>query len=205
MPRSSETSAPSLAPAGATPEYNPQERQELLHYAHQAILSELEKRVLPPFSASPHLSEPRGAFTTLYVRGKLRGCVGYPAAVLPLYRTVFETARAAAFEDPRFLPLILEEAADLRVSISVLSPVAPIRPEDVEIGRHGLIISMGSSRGLLLPQVPVEHGWDRVTFLEQTCHKAGLPPNAWRAGATVEAFAAEVFSDPDSRGEVVCG
>jgi len=181
---------------GANPEYSPQERQELLQCAHEAILSKLENRVPLPFSASPHLSEARGAFTTLYVRGKLRGCVGYPAAVLPLYRTVFETARAAAFEDPRFHPLMLGEAADLQVSISVLSPIAPIRPEDVEIGRHGLIISMGSYRGLLLPQVPVEHGWDRLTFLEQTCHKAGLPPNAWRAGATVEGFAAEVFSNP---------
>lgn len=199
MPPSSEPSAPSLAHAGTTHEYSLEERQELLQYAHEAILSRLENRASPPFNASPHLSEPRGAFTTLYVRGKLRGCVGYPAAVLPLYRTVFETARAAAFEDPRFIPLLLEEAADLRVSISVLSPVVPIRPEDVEIGRHGLIVSMGSYRGLLLPQVPLEHGWDRVTFLEQTCHKAGLPPNAWRTGAMVEAFAAEVFEDPGSR------
>lgn len=197
MPPSSETPAQSLARTGRTPEYSPEERQELLAYAREAIRSKLENRVPQPLNASPHLSEPRGAFTTLYVRGKLRGCVGYPAAVLPLYRTVFETARAAAFEDPRFIPLIGGEAADLRVSISVLSPVAPIRPEDVEIGRHGLIISMGSSRGLLLPQVPVEHGWDRVTFLEQTCHKAGLPPNAWRAGALVEAFVAEVFEDPE--------
>ena len=199
MPRSSETSATSLAPTGATPEYSREERQQLLEYAHEAVTSKLENRVSRPLSASPHLSEPRGAFTTLYVRDKLRGCVGYPAAVLPLYRTVFETARAAAFEDPRFIPLLPGEAGELRASISVLSPVAPIRPEDVEIGRHGLIISMGSCRGLLLPQVPVEHGWDRVTFLEQTCHKAGLPPNAWREGAVVEAFAAEVFGDPGAR------
>ena len=200
MPRSSETSAPAIAHAGRTPEYSPEERQELLQYAHGAILSRLENRIPAPVNASRHLSEPRGAFTTLYVRGKLRGCVGYPAAVLPLYRTVFETARAAAFEDPRFLPLMLGEAADLRVSISVLSLVAPIDPEAIEIGRHGLIISMGAYRGLLLPQVPVEHGWDRVTFLEQTCHKAGLPPNAWRAGARVEAFSAEVFGDADLSG-----
>src|SRR5215469_5880762 len=200
MPRSSETSAPAIAHTGRTPEYSPEERQELLEYAHWAILSKLENRIPASVNASLHLSEPRGAFTTLYVRGKLRGCVGYPAAVLALYRTVFETARAAAFEDPRFLPLMLGEAADLRVSISVLSLVTPIEPDAVEIGHHGLIISMGAYRGLLLPQVPVEHGWDRVTFLEQTCHKAGLPPNAWRAGALVEAFAAEVFGDPDASG-----
>lgn len=197
MPRSSETSAPSLAPAGRTPEYSPQERQELLAYAREAILSKLEKRIPAAVNAPPHLSEPRGAFTTLYVRRKLRGCVGYPAAILPLYRTIFETARAAAFEDPRFVSLLPGEAPDLRVSISVLSLVTLIRAEEIEIGRHGLIISLGACRGLLLPQVPVEHGWDRITFLEQTCQKAGLPPNAWRAGARIEAFAAEVFGDPD--------
>lgn len=198
MPPSSETSAASLAHSHATPEYSPQERQELLAYAREAILSKLEKRIPAPVNAAPHLSQPRGAFTTLYVRRKLRGCVGYPAAILPLYRTIFETARAAAFEDPRFGPLLPGEAPDLRVSISVLSPVMPIRPEQIEIGRHGLIISMGACRGLLLPQVPVEQGWDRMTFLEQTCQKAGLPLHAWRAGARIEAFAAEVFGDPDA-------
>jgi AmmeMemoRadiSam system protein A len=122
--------------------------------------------------------------------------VGYPSAVSPLYKTVIETAPSAAFEDPRFVPVTLSEAPGLKISISVLSPVAPIHAEDVMIGRHGLIVSEGVFRGLLLPQVPVEHGWDRVTFLEQTCRKAGLPLDAWKFGAKIEAFTAEIFGDP---------
>jgi uncharacterized protein (TIGR00296 family) len=85
----------------------------------------------------------------------------------------------------------------LEVSLSVLSPLFPIRPDAVEVGRQGLVVSLGGRRGLLLPQVPVEHGWDRETFLEQTCRKAGLPLDAWRRGATIEAFTAEVFGDGD--------
>ena len=113
--------------------------------------------------------------------------------VASLYRTVAETARAAAFEDTRFLPVTPDEAPELK-SRSAFSPaLQPIAAEEVEIGRHGLLISQHGHRGLLLPQVPVEHGWDRVTFLEQTCRKAGLPPDAWQKGATIEAFTAEVF------------
>ena len=130
---------------------------------------------------------------------ELRGCVGYAAPIAPLYRAVAETARAAAFEDSRFLPITRQEALNLEVSLSVLSRLFPIHPDRVEVGRHGLIISLGAYRGLLLPQVPVEHGWDRQTFLEQTCRKAGLPLDAWRKSATIEAFTAEVFSDFDTR------
>ena len=110
---------------------------------------------------------------------------------------MIETARAAAFDDPRFVPLSLDEARDPSVSISVLSPLEPISPEQVEVGRHGLLVSDGVRRGLLLPQVPLEHGWDRIAFLEQTCRKAGLPLDAWRMGASIEAFTAEVFGDED--------
>ena len=113
-----------------------------------------------------------------------------------LYRTVAESARGAAFEDSRFSPVTRDQVPELRVSLSVLSPLQPVQPEQVEIGRHGLLISLGYSRGLLLPQVPLEHGWDRIAFLEQTCRKAGLPPNAWQTGAKLEAFTAEVFADP---------
>ena len=144
---------------------------------------------------TPHLGELRGAFTTLHLQGRLRGCVGYVAAVYPLYRTVAETAVAAAFGDTRFNPVGIEEAPHIRTEISVLSPVFPIRPEDIEIGKHGLLITKDSRRGLLLPQVPVEHGWDRLMFLTQTCCKAGLPPDAWKHGATLEAFVAEVFRE----------
>ena len=104
---------------------------------------------------------------------------------------------AAAFEDPRFPPVTLDESRQLRVSLSILSALRALRAEEVEIGRHGLLISHGGQRGLLLPQVAVEHGWDRLTFLEQTCRKAGLPTDAWSQGATIEGFSAEIFGDQD--------
>lgn len=183
------------SPAAKTAEYSTSERALLLNLAHEAIAAILEHRNISPISPSAHLDEPRGAFTTVYCGGQLRGCVGYVLPQAPLYRTVAETARAAAFEDTRFPPITHGELPAVRISLSVLSPLQPIRAEEVEIGRHGLLISRGGRRGLLLPQVPLEHGWDRVTFLEQTCHKAGLPQNAWREGATLEAFTAEVFGD----------
>jgi len=196
MSQPSESSRQPPDPPELQPEYTQEERAALLQLAHEAILAALENRERRPFLPTEHLSELRGAFTTVYSQGKLRGCVGYPSAVSPLYKTVIETAQSAAFEDPRFVPVSLAEAKELKISISVLSPVAPICAEDVVVSRHGLIISEGVFRGLLLPQVPVEHGWDRITFLEQTCRKAGLPLNAWKSGAKVESFTAEVFGDP---------
>jgi AmmeMemoRadiSam system protein A len=176
-------------------EFTPEERRVLLILAHQSILTALEGREISLTPPSPHLAEMRGAFTTIYHQHQLRGCVGYVVPVVSLYQTIAETARAAAFEDTRFPPVTSEEAAELEVSLSILSPLKSIRPEEVEIGRHGLLIGKGGHRGLLLPQVPVEHEWDRATFLEQTCRKAGLPPDAWQKGATIEAFTAEVFGD----------
>jgi AmmeMemoRadiSam system protein A len=201
-------------------EFSLEQRRILLRLAHEAILSALDHRPLPVVPPSvPGLSEPRGVFTTLslYPRDvrdglhqvgdrevhrqlQLRGCVGYAMPVAPLYRAVAETARAAAFDDSRFLPVTKEEAPRLQVALSVLSRLFPIEPEAVEVGRHGLVISLGSRRGLLLPQVPRENGWDRETFLEQTCRKAGLPMDAWRKDATTAAFTAEVFSDADVAG-----
>lgn len=186
------------APVG-TNEFSSEERLLLLKLARDAILSVVEFRELALTPPSAHLAEPRGAFTTLYVHGELRGCVGYALPVASLYRTVAETARAAAFDDTRFWPLKNEEVPALEISLSILSPLQPIEPEAVEVGKYGLVISLGAQRGLLLPQVPVEHGWDRITFLEQTCRKAGLPSDAWRSGAKLEAFTAEVFGDRDFR------
>ena len=192
----SEESPSSLTCKGPQPEYSPEERISLLQIAHESVLSSLEGREISLFIPSEHLSQPRGVFTTLYLDTKLRGCVGYPVPLMPVYRAVMETARAAAFDDPRFLPVTLDEARGMQVSLSILSPLLPIAPEEVEVGRHGLVISEGMRRGLLLPQVPVEHGWDRITFLEQTCRKAGLPPDAWQQqDARIEAFTAEVFAD----------
>jgi len=199
MPPSSETRRSLSTQSASRPEYIRDERVQLLRLAHEAILSALERREMAECEPSSHLSELRGAFTTLHLVQRLRGCVGYPNAIVPLYRTVVQTARAAAFDDPRFAPLTLTEAREVRVSLSVLSPLEPILAEEVEVGRHGLVVSLNGYRGLLLPQVPVEHGWNRVTFLEQTCRKAGLPTNAWREGegAIIEAFTAEVFRDED--------
>jgi AmmeMemoRadiSam system protein A len=177
-------------------EFSAAERTQLLTLAHQAILSALEQGreiVLDPPSA--HLAELRGVFTSLYLRGALRGCVGYVFPTTALYRAVAETACAAAFEDTRFDPVKLDEAPSLQIELSVLSPPRPILPDAIEVGRHGLLISASGFRGLLLPQVPVERSWDRITFLEQTCRKAGLPLDAWQKGATLEAFTAEVFGD----------
>ncbi|MBV8477828.1 MAG: AmmeMemoRadiSam system protein A [Acidobacteria bacterium] len=178
-------------------EFSPEERRILLTLAHDSIQSTLEKREISLLAPTPHLAEPRGAFTTLYRRRQLRGCVGYVLPVASLYRTVAETARAAAFEDTRFLALSSEEAPELEIHLSILSLPRPITPPEIEIGRHGLVISLGLRRGLLLPQVPAEYGWDRITFLEQTCRKAGLPLDAWKSGATLEGFTAEVFRDPE--------
>jgi AmmeMemoRadiSam system protein A len=191
--------APPATSSSGHNEFTPEERAVLLRLAHESVLSALERREVCLTPPSPHLSEPRGAFTTIYFHGRLRGCVGYVFPVTSLYRTVAETARAAAFEDTRFSPVTLEEAPELDVSLSILSPLKTIRPEEVEIGLHGLVVVHGGRRGLLLPQVPIEHQWDRVTFLEQTCRKAGLPLDAWQKDATLEAFTAEVFGDRETK------
>jgi AmmeMemoRadiSam system protein A len=179
-------------------EFSRDERVLLLRLAHESIVAALENRDISLDPPSSHLAEPRGAFTSLYLHGQLRGCVGFVFPVNSIYSAVAETARAAAFEDNRFRPVTFEEAPALEIELSILSPPQPIRAEEVEIGRHGLLISMAGRRGLLLPQVPVEHHWDRITFLEQTCRKAGLPKDAWQKGATIEAFTAEVFGEKRS-------
>jgi len=181
------------------PEFDLEERAILLKLAHESIRSAVERREISLTPPSPHLSEPRGAFTTIHFQGALRGCVGYVFPVASVYRTVAETARAAAFEDTRFSPVTPEEARELEISLSILSRLKAITADEVEIGLHGLVVTGGGRRGLLLPQVPVEHQWDRVTFIEQTCRKAGLPLDAWQKGATLEAFTAEVFGDRDAK------
>jgi uncharacterized protein len=182
----------------ASPEFSLEERRRLLGIAHQSILGALHGPTKSEDAFSPHLNEPRGVFTTLYLGGDLRGCVGYAMPVLPLHRAVAETAKAAAFEDSRFSPVSEAEALRLEISLSVLSRLIPIQPEDVQVGRHGLVASLGPYRGLLLPQVAVECGWDRETFLAQTCRKAGIAPDCWSKDAKFEAFTAEVFGDGDA-------
>jgi AmmeMemoRadiSam system protein A len=201
LPRSSPPGSIESSASGdesSGPEFSAVERSQLLSLAHEAILSALEQRDLPLNPPTTHLAELRGVFTSLYLRGVLRGCVGYVFPTTPLYRAVAETARATAFEDTRFDPVKLDEEPSLQIELSVLTPPRPILADAIEVGRHGLLISASGLRGLLLPQVPVERGWNRITFLEQTCRKAGLPPDAWQKGANIEAFTAEVFGE--SRG-----
>ncbi len=176
-------------------EYSPEERELLLRLAHRSIELALEGRSVATTAPTPHLADFRGAFTTLHLEGKLRGCIGYVLPTQSLYATVAESARAAALDDPRFLPVTVEEAPRLKVEISVLSPLQPIRPEEVTVGRHGLVVSQGGHRGLLLPQVALEWEWDREAYLAQTCLKAGLPADAWQHGAQLQAFTAEVFGE----------
>ena len=196
---SPEKSAPAATAEAVTPgEYSQEERELLLSLVHQTIDAALRGERAPagPAPAShPHLNELRGAFVTLHLAGTLRGCVGFVQPTRGLYQTIVEAALNAAFHDPRFLPVSEEEATALQVEISVLSPLKPIAPEEIVVGRHGLVVSRGSHRGLLLPQVAVEQEWDAPTFLEQTCLKAGLPTDAWKRGATLQAFTAEVFGD----------
>ena len=183
----------STAPA----EHSSEERALLLQLAHRAIAYSLEGWSLDLTPPSEHLAEKRGAFSTLHILGRLRGCIGYVIPQHSLYRTVAETAQAAAFDDPRFAPVTAAEAPNLVVEISILSVITPIITEDIVVGRHGLLIAKGNRRGLLLPQVPVEWGWDRETFLAQVCLKAGLPPDAWRQGAELQGFTAEVFGESE--------
>ncbi len=174
------------------------DKKLLLQMARATIEAHLLDQPAPALGSTPQsLGERRGAFVSLHRQGRLRGCIGYLEAVKPLGETVREMAAAAAFHDPRFRPLGKDELADLELEISVLSPMQLIKNvEEIKVGTHGLFIIQGSCRGLLLPQVATEYKWDRLTFLQQTCCKAGLPPDAWKDPSTkIYAFTAEVFAD----------
>jgi hypothetical protein len=145
----------------------------------------------------PVATEPRGAFVTLTTRsGDLRGCIGTILPAGPLDQTVAHMAVAAAAEDPRFPPVAPDELSGLRIEISALTVPQAANVQRIEVGRHGLIVTRGSHKGLLLPQVASEWGWDPIQFLGQTCRKAGLPAEAWRkSGTLVEWFEAEVWAE----------
>jgi AmmeMemoRadiSam system protein A len=179
---------------------SPDEQRCLLSLARRAVeaASRQENLNLPAWNAAhpvEALRRPRMVFITLYHRGRLRGCIGSLQPDKPLYLAVADSATAAALRDPRFRPLTARELEDLTIEVSILSPLFPIRPEKVKVGEHGLLITQDFARGLLLPKVASEQGWDRERFLEETCAKAGLPRDAWKKGARLEAFTAQVFSD----------
>lgn len=182
-------------PARLTPE----QRGVLLDVARKAVqLAAAWEEADNPSSDDPDLTRPSGAFVTLRrPDGSLRGCIGFTVSHLPLIETVALAGHAAASRDPRFSPVREEEVDDLGIEISVLSLPRRIHSEEeVEIGRHGLVVTQGRNRGLLLPQVAVEHRWTSRRFLEETCRKAGIGGDQWRNPAAIlEVFTAEVFGE----------
>jgi AmmeMemoRadiSam system protein A len=171
------------------------ERQRLLQLARDAIVAHLTGQPAPLASSMSILERPAGVFVSLHRDNALRGCIGHIEADQPLSRAIPSAAIAAATNDPRFAPVAAEEVLELHIELSILGPLERIVGSgDIEVGRHGLLVERGWKRGLLLPQVAVEWGWDAETFLSQTCHKAGLPPDAWKS-ADVWRFEAEVFSE----------
>ena len=175
-----------------------EEHAELLRLARETITTYLQDRRVPDYrTENPHFLLPGGAFVTLKEHGDLRGCIGYIYSESPIYETIQQAAVAAATQDPRFPAVRPSELAEITLEISLLSPLEPVRdPEDVVVGKHGLLIRKGYYQGLLLPQVAPEQGWDREQFLQGVCYKAGLPPNTWRdATAELYSFTAEVFSE----------
>ena len=169
----------------------------LLQLARDAISARLKGLPAPATEPEdPALLAHRGAFVTLKIDGRLRGCIGHIVGVSPLWLAVRENAVSAAFEDPRFPPIGGKEIANVGIEISALTPLLPSTPEDVVVGRDGVLVERGPNRAVLLPQVAVEQGWDRETFLDATCRKAGLEAGCWRDPDThLKTFRAEVFGE----------
>jgi len=173
-----------------------EDRQRLLQIAREAIGAYVNGDVAaldgPPAEG---LTRAGGAFVSIHHRGELRGCIGHVEADRSVVRVVLECAVAACSADPRFPPVTVAELAALEIEVSLLGPLEPIAsPDDIEVGRHGLVVEQHGQRGLLLPQVATEWRWDRETFLAHTCQKAGLRRDAWKQGAKLWRFEAEVFT-----------
>jgi AmmeMemoRadiSam system protein A len=169
----------------------------LLKIARDAIVSSINNDSFPLTEpTSPQLHEKRGCFACIKIDGKLRGCIGNFISDKPLYRLVREMAVSAATQDPRFYPMKKEDIAHFNLEISVLTPLRKITSiEEIEVGVHGLYIEKNYSRGVLLPQVAIEYGWDRDTFLSQTSMKAGMKADDWKEGADIYVFSADVFTE----------
>jgi AmmeMemoRadiSam system protein B/AmmeMemoRadiSam system protein A len=175
---------------------NEEEKKTLHHIAKTVIENKARGKAVPEFKIeSPILKENRGAFVTIQKKGQLRGCIGYIEGHGPLHKTIEEMAEAAAFRDPRFSPVKEKELPELDIEISVLTPLKRIKDvNEIQVGKHGIYIVRGMWAGLLLPQVATEYGWDRLAFLEHTCQKAGLPPNAWKEkDIEIYIFSADIF------------
>jgi AmmeMemoRadiSam system protein A len=185
------------------PSLSETDRQSLLELARRAIAEAVSlQKSTEEISPGGVFAEKRGVFVTLHRLGRLRGCIGVVDAFEPLGESIARCAANAALHDPRFSPVRADELPELEIELSLLSSLEPILPEKIEIGKHGLLISQGSKRGLLLPQVAVEHKFGRDQFLEETCRKAGLNANAWQEPETqILGFACEVFSEGECAGE----
>jgi AmmeMemoRadiSam system protein B/AmmeMemoRadiSam system protein A len=181
------------------PDLTASQQEDLLALVRTTIAEHLETGRLPAYETDdPALTRRSAAFVTLRQQGELRGCIGHTWADLPLYQAVQETAISAATKDPRFPSLTPEELSEITVEISVLSPFRRLTDTDeIKVGSHGLMIFKDGRQGLLLPQVPVEQGWDRAEYLDNLCLKAGLLEECWKEGATLYAFTALVFGEQD--------
>ena len=177
---------------------SPQSRTTLLDIARKTLAGYVKTGKAPRLDQDdPELQGLNGAFVSLHKGGQLRGCIGNFRSSDPLYRTISEMTISAAARDPRFAPVNEDELDEIDVEISVLSPLRRIEDiEEIEVGKHGIYITKGLHRGVLLPQVAERYGWDRITFLEQTCLKAGLSPDDWKK-AKIQIFSAEIFGDED--------
>ena len=173
------------------------EQQQLLKIARDTIVSYVTSGSFSPVeNASDGLNVTSGCFVTIKQHGKLRGCIGNFVSDQPLHKLVQEMALSAATRDPRFYPMKPDDLANFELDISVLSPLRKIDDvNEIQVGVHGIYIIKNSSRGVLLPQVATEYGWDRETFLKQTCLKAGLPEDAWKMGCDIYIFSALVFGE----------
>jgi AmmeMemoRadiSam system protein A len=176
--------------------FEPDDRLRLLSIARRALEARVRREHEPAPEGGGVLDTRRGAFVSIHLKDALRGCLGRLEADWTIARVVQHLGRALADSDPRFAPVEVEEVDDLSIEISVLSPEREAASiGEIEIGRHGLIVESNGRRGLLLPQVASDHGWDVETFLRHTCLKAALSPDAWCTGARILLFEAEVFGE----------
>jgi AmmeMemoRadiSam system protein A len=179
------------------------DRHALLAVARAAIIANVTGQAPAPTARADSLARWAGAFVTLHRNGELRGCIGRLDADASLTETIADCARLASSADPRFPAVTADELERLRIEISILGSFEPVASVDeIEIGRHGLLVEENQHRGLLLPQVATECRWNARTFVEQTCRKAGLPLDRWPGGASLWRFEADVFSEQNVEGRV---
>jgi len=182
-------------------ELTTEQRVRLLQIARKTIFHWVSRNTMPSLEEEDQrLHSPEGAFVSLHIGDRLRGCIGRFDGGGPLFKTVMEMAVSAAFEDPRFPPLRTDEVPRTDIELSILSPLRVVDAGEVSVGNHGLLISQGRARGTLLPQVATQYEWTREEFLSQTCQKGGMDAMAWKADdCVIQVFDADVFSESEMR------